>query len=105
MTITANRAMRNLLGHGDLDPDRVGVAIPEAMMDELANGYEEVDGIVVPKGWVDSFKKSATDETGIECLASKMHVDAFLPRNAPLIEMVRTALAYAQALKAQLKAS
>jgi hypothetical protein len=97
--------MRNLLRHGGFDLDRIGGTVPEAMMHELANGYEEVDGIVVPKGWADSFRKSATDETGIECLASKMHVDAFLPEQVPPIVMVRTALAYAYALKAELKAS
>jgi len=105
MTLRTNNLMRELLGRKDLDLEGITGSIPEGMLRELASSYEEIDGVVVPTGWADSFQKTNDDETGIECLASKIHVDAFLPRDTPLADMVGVALAYARQLRKRLGTS
>jgi hypothetical protein len=105
MTLRTNNLMRMLFGHHGLDYEGTTAAVPEALMRELASTYEEIDGVVIPKGWANSFQKTNDDETGIECIASKIHIDAFLPRNTPLVDMVDVAMAYAHELAERLNSS
>ena len=85
--------------------DSVDVPVPMGMLDEVSAGYKEVDGIVVSRGWHHSLADRTDDETGIECMLSKMHIDDFVPEQTPLCEMVRIGVAYAHVLQHALSTS
>lgn len=100
MKVRTNQMMNKLLGPEAIHPDRIIVCVPDKMLDEIRNGFEEIDDCVVAKGWFGaSIDKAGDNEAGVECLLSKVHVDSFVDAMMPLKEMVRIGVAYALKLK------
>jgi hypothetical protein len=102
MIVRTNRAMLELLG-GDpefFEPNFLPV--PDVLVSQLTNGFKEVDGCVVPSSfeseqiWSDRRprKDNHDDETGFECLLSKVYLEDFLSTDVPLSELCRVGLAY-----------
>ena len=115
-----NKNMRNLLGETARTPEEFGSSVPEELLTELQDGFEEVDGRVQPvytyDGDDDDDEASEEndnerreyhedDETGHECLWSKVHCEDYVPDGAPFEAAVRVGMAYAFALKRALEES
>lgn len=106
MKIRSNHLMKDLIGAEAIHPESIPVSVPEKMLDEIKSGFKEIDGCVVTKDWSGkSIGKKGEDETGTECLLSKIHVDAFVDKKMPLKEMIRIGIAFALKLKQSLSES
>jgi len=106
MQIRSNQLMKNLIGNSATDPERVSAIIPAKMLDEINNGFEEVCGVVSARGRMHkSSGKQRDDETGIECVINKFHIDDFVDESTPVKEMVPIAICFALKLKDSLLAS
>ena len=81
--------------------------VPESLVDELKEGFKEVDWCVVPLSFQATCVWSKTrprvdnvdDETGFECSLSKVHVDAFMGEGVPLSELAKIGCAYAMYIR------
>jgi hypothetical protein len=77
--------------------------IPESLQKQLESGFKEVDGCVVPISvlpsliWSESRPRADNidDETGFECLVSKVHLDGMVPKGTNLTELARLGLDFA----------
>lgn len=100
MIVRTSQAMLDLLG-GDpefFEPN--SVPVPDKLISQLAAGFKEVDGCVVPsgfepdpQGWTEHLRRGL-DETGFECLLSKTYLQDFFTRDISLSELCRVGLAY-----------
>jgi len=85
--------------------------LPESLRLQTEQGFKEVDGCVVPR----SFEPFAIwtkdrphvvnqdDETGLECLINKVHLDGLVPSETGISELARLGLDYAFHLKRALQ--
>jgi len=98
--------MKDLIGITATDPSLVSARIPAKMLDEINRGFAEVRGVVAANGPMHkSSGEWRDDETGVECLLNKIHVDDYLDEMTPVKEMVIIAIAYALKLQDALLAS
>lgn len=106
MRTKVNQVMVDILGPDALYPDRVSAPVPEKMRDEIKNGFEEIDGCIVAKGWFSApIDKAGDDETGTECVLSKIHIDSFVDGHMLLEDVLRIAITFALELKRVLSQS
>ena len=107
MSPRLNNAMLELLG-GDPDFHEPNCEpVPASLVDELTEGFKEVDGCVVPNSFQEASIWSETrpkvdlsdDETGVECDLSKVHLEDFVAESVNLSELARIGCAYAMYLR------
>ena len=108
-SVETNQAMRALLGQEALNPTLIRGPLPSGMAEAggVSEGFADLDGCVVPIRWLaKAVDKNRDDETGLECLLSKIHVGDFVDESTtPLDQMIRLGIAYAHVLRNGLLAS
>ena len=110
MHVSMNSLMRGLLGPHSAAPEQFAGKAPSLLMDELAEGFEERQGCVLPKDEHGQSLEldSVNDETSVECLTSKVNLRDFTRGTTggrDFEEMLRMAIGYAFALKDALEDS
>lgn len=107
MVVRTNSSMLELLGGDPEFHEPNSEPVPASLVDELKEGFKEVEGCVVPHSfqatsiWSNTRPRAnnVDDETGFECNMSKVHLDAFVDENVPLSELARIGCAYAMYLR------
>ena len=107
MKVRANSSMKALLGAHAEAPEDISAPCPPDLLADLRDGFKEVQGCIVPKGFEGGPIWSATrprvdnqdDETGFECSLSKVHIEDFAKNDLPLADMTRLGIAYALCLR------
>ena len=95
--------MLGLLGADSELHEQNSDLIPQRLIDELRQGFREVDGCIVPRSYACQSIFTEThprinnihDETGIECLLSKVHIDDLAGAGTSLSQLARIGRAYA----------
>jgi hypothetical protein len=107
MAVRTNSQMLRLLGGDPEFHEPNNEPVPESLVEELRQGFKQVDGCVVPCSfqatsiWSETHPRvnDLDDETGFECSLSKVHLDAFVDEGVPLSELARIGCAYAMYLR------
>ena len=97
MAARTNRQMLELLG-GDREFHKPNSEpVPESLVNELGEGFKEVDWCVVPSSFQAAFiwsearprVNNVDDETGFECSLSKVRRNDFVDSSVSLSELAR----------------
>jgi hypothetical protein len=103
-----NQRMRELLGQDADAPERLACSVPNDLLAELRDGFEEVSDCVVPRDPTADNRfglDEGEDETGVECQISKVNFRDYVAKNDPFETMLRMGIGYVWALKQQLETS
>ncbi len=87
--------------------------VPDLLINEVREGFKDVDGCVVPRSFeatsiwseIRTTSNNSDDETGFECSLSKVHLEYFVDADVPLSELARIGCAYAMYLRRALLGS
>ena len=85
--------------------------LPKPLMaaSPIEGGFKELHGCIVGRSQLDFppdvIREIHHDETGLECLLSKVHIDACIDQDTPVAEMAGLGIAYANLVRDTLTAS
>jgi len=105
MKTKCNELMRHLMKGQGRSTENLHAEIPKPLLKRLQLGFKEFNGVIVPKDHFKAPSISRDDETGLECLMSKEHLEDFLPDSVSVQALVSHGTAYADKLRESLEKS